>query len=192
MAQRLRDAAASLHAERIPLNDLAAAHGNAALGTVLVLLAAPCLLPVAGVGTALGLGLLAVAMTLWRGDAQVALPARVAALELPLHWARRVLQLLARFYNHAGRHARQRMTAVADRAQRSPWLAAKIAMMAALIILPIPFGNVLPALALMLLGLGLAFRDGVLVLVGAATGGLALLSTSALAFAAWHWGSSVW
>ena len=64
--------------------------------------------------------------------------------------------------------------------------------MAALIILPIPFGNVLPALALMLLGLGLAFRDGVLVLVGAATGGLALLSTSALAFAAWHWGSSVW
>ena len=57
--------------------------------------------------------------------------------------------------------------------------------MAVLIILPIPFGNVLPALALMLLGLGLAYRDGVAVLLAIGTAAAALLYTATLGLAAW-------
>jgi hypothetical protein len=38
--------------------------------------------------------------------------------------------------------------------------------MAFIVVMPIPFGNVLPALALMLIGLGLVFRDGVAVVLG--------------------------
>jgi len=45
------------------LSHLAAVHGPAAQGTLLVLLAAPCLLPMPGVGSVLGIGLALLALT---------------------------------------------------------------------------------------------------------------------------------
>ena len=61
--------------------------------------------------------------------------------------------------------------------------------MAAIVVMLIPFGNVLPALALMLIGLGLVFRDGVAVVLGLMMAGLALLDTAGLMLAAWVWGT---
>lgn len=52
--ERLRDAAAALDGERVALSTLADLHGPAAQGTLLVLLAAPCMLPMPGVGGVLG------------------------------------------------------------------------------------------------------------------------------------------
>jgi hypothetical protein len=66
-------------------------------------------------------------------------------------------------------------------------MAPGVALMGALIFLPIPLGNVLPAIAVVLLGLGLVFRDGIAVLAGAATGLAAIGYTMALAFGAWAW-----
>ncbi len=61
--------------------------------------------------------------------------------------------------------------------------------MAAILVMPIPFGNVLPALALMLIGLGLVFRDGVAVILGLLMSGVALVATTGLLLMAWIWGS---
>jgi len=58
-----------------------------------------------------------------------------------------------------------------------------------MIVLPIPFGNLLPVLATMLIGLGLVIRDGVAVLLGLETAGLALVVTASLLLMAWAWGS---
>ena len=44
--ERLRTAATGLQSDRVSLAEMAAAHGPAAQGTLLVLMAAPCLLPV--------------------------------------------------------------------------------------------------------------------------------------------------
>lgn len=60
--------------------------------------------------------------------------------------------------------------------------------MAVIVLLPIPFGNVLPALAMMLIGLGLVFRDGVAIVLGLTTAGLALLMTAGLVSMVWVWG----
>ena len=38
--------------------------------------------------------------------------------------------------------------------------------MAGIVVMPIPFGNLLPAVALVFIGLGLVFRDGVAVILG--------------------------
>ena len=46
---------------------MAQAPGPEAHGTLLLLLAMPCLLPVPGVGTVLGLGMAALAAAIWRG-----------------------------------------------------------------------------------------------------------------------------
>ena len=107
IVQRLRDAAAAIQEERVSMRAMAQAHGPEALGTLL-LLAMPCLLPVPGVGTVLGLGEAALAVAMWRRHCAPCLPQRVAELELPRHWAQRVLVGLASASALAGRHARAR------------------------------------------------------------------------------------
>jgi hypothetical protein len=61
--------------------------------------------------------------------------------------------------------------------------------MAAIVVMPIPFGNVLPALGLMFIGLGLVLRDGAAVVVGLLMCGVALVATTGLLLMAWVWGS---
>jgi len=188
IAQRLRETAAALSEERVSMQTLAQAHGPAAHGTLLLLMAGPCLLPVPGVGTVLGFGMAALAAAMWRGHASACLPRRVAELQLSRHWAQRVLRMLASAYAVAGRFARARLSHFASAGRRS-WTAAAIGLMAFIVVLPIPLGNLLPALAMMLIGLGLVFRDGVAVALGLITAGLALFVTAGLMLMAWVWGS---
>jgi hypothetical protein len=190
LAVRLSAAADTLTDERVPLRTLADAHGAAAQGSLLVLLAVPCVLPVAGVGTVLGLGLIALAWAIWRGDATCALPARVAALTLSREAARNVLRRLAQVHAAAAKLSRERLPHLAGPGMRA-WLGAKAGLMALLIVLPIPFGNLLPALSLLLLGLGLAFRDGLAVLLSTAVATLAVAFTGGLGWLVWQHGPDV-
>ncbi|MCR5868038.1 MULTISPECIES: exopolysaccharide biosynthesis protein [Aquincola] len=184
LAQRLRHAAAELPGEGVSLQWLAQAHGPAAQGSLLVLLAVPCLLPVPGSGTVVGMGICALAAALWRGRGAMALPQRVGGFQLSQRWAARVLRLLAAAYALAGLLSRPRLSHLAT-GHPHGLLAALVGVMAVIIVLPIPFGNVLPALALMLLGIGLVFHDGVAVLLGWLMSALALLGTTALFIGAW-------
>lgn len=188
IVQRLRDAAAAIQDERVSMRAMAQAHGPEAQGTLLLLLAMPCLLPVPGVGTVLGLGMAALAVAMWRGHCTPYLPRRVAELELPRHWAQRVLVGLASAYALAGRHARTRMNHLAISGRRSA-TALAVGLMAAIVVMPIPFGNLLPAVALVFIGLGLVFRDGVAVMLGLLMSGVALVATTGLLLMAWVWGS---
>ncbi len=188
IVQRLRDAAAAIQDERVSMRAMAQAHGPEAQGTVLLLLAMPCLLPVPGVGTVLGLGMAALAVAMWRGHGAPCLPQRVASLELPRHWAQRVLVGLASVYALAGRYARARLSHLAMSGRRSA-TALAVGLMAAIVVLPIPFGNLLPAVALVLIGLGLVFRDGLAVILGLLMSGVALVATTGLLLVAWVWGS---
>jgi hypothetical protein len=187
IVQRLRDAAAAIREERVSMRAMAQAHGPEAHGTLLLLLAMPCLLPVPGVGTVLGLGMAALAVAMWRGHGAPCLPQRVAELELPRHWAQRVLEGLASAYAMAGRHARTRLGHVAGPNWRSA-IAVVVGLMASIVVMPIPFGNLLPSLALMLIGVGLVFRDGVAVILGLLMSGVALAATTGLVLMAAVWG----
>lgn len=187
IVQRLREVAANLQEERVSMQAMAQAHGPEAHGTMLLLLAMPCLLPVPGVGTVLGLGMAALALAMWRGHCASCLPPRVAELELPRHWAQRVLFGLASAYALAGRHARARLSHLAVSGRRSA-TALAVGLMACIVVMPIPFGNLLPAVALVLIGLGLVFRDGVAVILGLLMSGLAVVATAGLLLMAWTWG----
>jgi hypothetical protein len=185
---RLSRVASTLGEESVSLDELARLHGPALQGSLLVLVAAPCALPIPGVGNVLGVTLILMALAIWHGRDFSELPTRVAALRLSAHWARRVLQMLALFHALAGRWSRRRLCRLTELRTRS-WLAWKIGLMGAVIFLPIPFGNVLPALAVSVLGLGVAHRDGAAVLLSAV---LALASVAyAIALVAgvglWLW-----
>ena len=130
----------------------------------------------------------ALAVTMWRGHGAPCLPQRVAELELPRLWAQRVLVGLASAYALAGRHARPRLSHLATSGRRSA-TALALGLMAVIIVMPIPFGNLLPAVALVFLGLGLVFRDGIAVMLGLLVSGVGLVATTGLLLVAWIWGS---
>ncbi|MGY0196202.1 exopolysaccharide biosynthesis protein [Leptothrix sp. BB-4] len=182
ISQRLREAAESLSTERVSVATLADAHGPALHGSLLLLMAVPSLLPVPGAGTVMGLGIAALALAMLQGRDDAPLPRRVAELEMSQHWARRVLGLMATIYGLAERWSCERLAHLAP-VRPTAWLALVLAVMAAILVLPIPFGNILPALAVATIGLGLAFRDGLVVVVGTVMAGLTLLLTSAALFA---------
>lgn len=185
---RLRSAAAALEGERVALRQLAEAHGPAAQGTLLVLTALPCMLPIPGTGTVLGWGLVLLALAMLRGHDFTRLPEKVGNFQMPLPAARRTLNLAATFYGAASRLARERLSHLTGPGHRW-WAALLVALMAVLIVLPIPFGNVLPSLAVILFGLGLAFRDGLAMLAGAVMSAAAVAFAVGLGAGAWALGS---
>ena len=188
IVRRLVRAARTLPADRVSMQTLSQAHGHAANGTLLLLMAVPCVLPVPGVGTVLGLGMIALAAAMWRGHSFERLPGRVAQLQMSRPWAQRVLKALASAYVVAGRFARARLSHLASPERRSV-IAIAIWLMAVIVVMPIPFGNVLPALALVLIGLGLVFRDGMAVILGLVMAGLAMFITAGALLLAWTWGA---
>ncbi len=190
LAGRLRAAAQRWHGQPVSLRRIASLHGRSAHGALLVLLAVPCLLPLPGAGTVLSFGIAAFAWMMWRGRARLVLPWRVGRMRLPPEPARRTLNALAWLYARAGRFSRARLCAMAHHRQRW-WMAPVVALMSLLIFLPIPFGNVLPALALALLGVGLMFRDGVVVLAGVSVGALAVIAMALLGLATFEIGSTL-
>ncbi len=195
IALRLRTAAQEGSATlRLSLQELLHLHGEGSGAVLLMLMALLSTLPVAGAGTVLSLGIFALAWAWLRGRDSLHLPERLAGLQLNALWTRRCLHSLAWTYERAERWLHPRWTALCHTRTRF-WWALWIALMAVLIFLPLPLGNVLPGTSLMLLSLGWLFRDGLALLLSAATGAAGVgyaLSVGHLALAAWqHIGASL-
>ena len=165
---------------RLNLAELLQLHGDSSTAVVLMLMALLTVVPVAGAGTVLSVGILAIAWGWARGHDAMDLPSRLGALSLNERWSGRCLHGLAWMYERANRWLRPRWSIWSHGATRWGW-GAWIALMGAVIFLPLPLGNVLPSLSLILLSLGWMFRDGLALLVSALTGVAALAYTASLA-----------
>lgn len=188
IASSLRDAAhKGAQGERLSLRELLRLHGEGSGAVLLMLLSLLSTVPIAGAGTVLSLGIFALAWAWLRGRDSLHLPEALARLTLNETWTRRCLHALAWTYERAERWLSPRWPALSHARARF-WWALWIALMAALIFLPLPLGNVLPGTSLMLLSLGWLFRDGLALLLSAATGAAGVgyaISVGHLAFAAW-------
>lgn len=152
----------------------------------MVLMAAPCLLPLPGIGNLMGAAMIGLAGLLWRGSADLGLPPRMAAYRLSPVNAQRLRRLLQLVEQVSARWARQRWPGwTHDRWIR--WNAPAVALMGAIIFLPIPLGNVLPSLSVMLIGVGSSVRDGAALLLGWLLGLAAVAYTALLGAGAWTW-----
>lgn len=180
--QPFRDAAQ--RGDGISVAELLALHGRATLPALLLVVSVLSSLPVAGLGTVLSLAMLAIA---WRWPARASADAgagagtspspmaRVQHLRLPPPGARRCLLLFARLYDIAGGLLRRRWQLLRHPRTAPVWRL-WIAAMALLVLLPMPLGNVLPCLSLVILALGWIYRDGLALLLSLACG------TAAVAF----------
>lgn len=134
-------------------------------------------LPVAGMSTFLAIPLILVAGHMAIFGATRGFPASVTRRPLPGRIVTAVAAGGASFLKQLERVSRPRLLVLAH---QNRLLALMCLLLALVIALPIPFGNLPPALCVLLIALGMVQRDGLLVAVGIGgalliLGGLALL-----------------
>ncbi len=161
--------------ERIYLGSLITLFGNRAFGALIFIFAVPVALPIAvpGISAILGAPLLFLTWQLLRGRPQPWLPSMIRNRSLKrVDFTRMLGKTLPSIRWLEGLVS-----------PRFSWLTGPLAeqiigglafLLSVILFLPIPFGNMLPALAIAILALAILERDGIAVIIGTLVGFLAI------------------
>jgi hypothetical protein len=160
------DAIAGSKRKTVSVQDVLEAFGDRAFGALLFVFAAPVALPMPpGVSAILGAPLLFITAQLMVGRRTLWLPRALADRTMTRADFVALMGKLSPYLTWLERRLKPRFTYLYN-----PWLdrlTGLICLVLAIIVfLPIPFGNMLPALAISAFGLGVAERDGVVGLFG--------------------------
>lgn len=178
----LQAMAADTSRERISVSDLLEALGDRALAAMLIVFALPNVPPMPpGTSALLGAPLvfLAAQMAL---DLKPWLPTVVASRSMSRSDFATLVRRISPWMVRAERLMRPRATLLASGPMESV-VGALCLLLSIMILLPIPLGNMLPALAICLLALGILERDGLWVLAGIAASVAATVLVSGVVFA---------
>lgn len=180
--------AESFTSERVSIHNIMESLGHRSFGFVLFLFAIPNSLPIIGipgVSTITGLPILFVAIQMALGYKRVYLPKWIMESSVPTTDFQGVMKKMTPWLERLEKLTKPRLSfLVAGSAER--WLGAFCALLAFLLILPIPLGNLLPALGILFVSMGLIERDGVCVLVGLVIGVLSWFVLGGLVIVAIH------
>lgn len=165
--------AAGAAGARVELDSVLRAMGDRAFGAMLFVFALPNVLPTPPGAGILGLPLVVLSLQLATGRLPW-LPATIRRRSLDGAWFAGFVGRAVPLLERGERVLRPRLgLLLRPAAERAlGWLCL---LLSVLLFLPIPFGNMLPALAIAVIALGLLERDGLWILCGAALGAAALL-----------------
>lgn len=168
--------------ERISIGDLLAALGDRALAALLFVFAVPNVLPVPpGTSTILGAPLVFLAAQLAFGR-QPWLPAIIAERTMTRADFAGLVRRISPWLTRAERLLRPRAIALTQPPME--YLVGLVCLLLAVVlVLPVPLGNMLPALAISLLALGILERDGLWILAGLVAAALSAVVVSGVVFA---------
>ena len=173
LSQRLREMAGSADAERVSIADLLLALQDRALAALLLLFALPNVLPtLPGASALLGAPLLFLAAQLCLGR-PAWLPGFIGRRSISRAQFEALLARATPWLDRAEQLLRPRLSVLASAPAQNA-IGAVCLLLSLIIFLPIPLGNMLPALAICLMALGLLGRDGWCVLAGLFTAVTAL------------------
>jgi len=168
----LLDFAENFRSERVRVRDITASLGQRSFGFILLIFALPNSLPIIGipgVSTITGLPMLFVAAQMALGHQRVYLPRWIADSSLATTDFQALIRKVSPWLQRIEKLMTPRITFLTlGNAER--WLGGFCVLLAFLLALPIPLGNLLPALGILFIALGLIESDGVCVLVGIAIG----------------------
>lgn len=170
-SELLREFALSLSGERVSIGDIVAALGDRGLGVLIAIFALPNILPsTVPFGNVLtGIPPLIFAVHLALGVDRLILPGFIARRSIRTTSMKALVPRVAGVLSWFERLLEPRLPGVT--AVRSERLIGIICIVLAVVsTLPIPFGHNLPALGLVLIGLGLIERDGLAIIFGSAIG----------------------
>ena len=168
---------------RISVGDLLVALQDRALAALILVFAATNVLPTPpGTSTVLGIPLLFLTAQLAVGREAPWLPRWIAERSLDRRDFAAVMERLGPWLARAERLFRPRLGAL-TRGPAKHLLGVVCLLLSGVLILPIPLGNMLPALAISLFALALLERDGVAVFLGFAVAAGAFAVVSGILFA---------
>jgi hypothetical protein len=175
-SQLLRDFVASQIEPRVSIGALRDALDDRGFGVLLFVFAFPNLLPhnIPLVSAVLGLPLVLLAAQLTYGRHKPWFPSWLADRSFPRLGFTAIVMHALPYLERAERLLKPRLTGLLT------WTGERLIGVALLVLaialtLPIPFGNLLPALAIAIVGLALVEKDGVAVLVGLVIGAASLV-----------------
>lgn len=153
--------------ERISIGDLLAALGDRALGALLFIFAFPNVLPMPpGTSAVLGAPLIFLAAQL-AFNLKPWLPSIIAKRSMSREDFQTLIRRMGPWLERAEKMLRPRVSGLALPPMEYA-LGLICLLLAVVVVLPIPLGNMLPALAISMLALGVLERDGYWVLAGLA------------------------
>ncbi len=168
--------------DRIAIRDLLDTLGDRALAALLFVFAVPNAVPVPpGTSTILGAPLIFLAAQLALGR-RPWLPAVIADRSMTRADFAALIRRIGPWLARAERLLRPRVVALASPPME--YLVGLVCLLLAVVlVLPVPLGNMLPALAISLLALGIMERDGLWILAGLATAVASAVVVSGVVFA---------
>jgi hypothetical protein len=170
-SQLLRAFAENLTAERVSLAEIDRGLGDRGLGVLMAIFAVPNIFPsTVPFGNVLtGIPMILLAAHLLLGWRQLVLPRALADRSIGAATLKSLAPKLAAVLARVEPLLKPRLAAVSSPAAER--LIGVIALLLSILsALPIPFGHMVPALALMVIGLGLIEHDGAAILLGAGLG----------------------
>jgi len=188
---RLR--AHATEAGSVSLDELMSAMGRSSIAFAILILSLPALTPIPGpFGFVFGSCLAIVSLQIIAGFRRIWLPQflgrrQISGGTIDL-MVRYTAPMVARMETLLRKNRMRHFAG--PRAQA--FLGVPVLLLAIAVALPIPFGNLLPVAALVMIALGLMERDGLVAILGVAMGVVALGATGGLVYAAaWGLGSIV-
>jgi hypothetical protein len=175
---RVLSACASQPGQSIPLSTLMQALGGRAHAMAMLILVLPetIPLPTPSIAAVLGVPLMLIAGHLMLFGEARSLPRRVEGLSIPVSLLRALVRTLGPLLSWVEKVSRPRWS---ELARRERLAGAACLYLAVVLVLPLPFVNMVPAVCLALIALGVVQRDGIAMALGiAGTTGL----TAALAY----------
>lgn len=172
LSSLLLDTAAQFETERVKVRDITETLGHRSFGFILLMFAIPNSLPIVGipgVSAVTGLPMLLVAVQMMLNHKRVYLPRWIADSSVATSDFRRIIEKVAPWLKRFEKLLRPRID-ILTRGNADRWLGAVCALLAFFLILPIPFGNLIPGLGILFIALGLIERDGICVLIGLGLG----------------------
>lgn len=153
-------------AKKVSVADILEAFGDRAFGALMFVFAAPLVLPMPpGVSAILGAPLAFITAQWMLGRRTLWLPKAVLNRTMSMNDFRSLTGKLAPYLERIERRLRPRLTFMYNRVGDRV-IGAVCFLLAIIVFLPIPFGNMLPSFAIAAFAIGGAERDGVAAIIG--------------------------
>lgn len=166
-----------LKQDQSTMRDILIALDDRAVALILLVFSIPAIVPTPGIpaGMVFGSALAFIGLQMVFGAKRIRLPAGLSNLKIKSAQLERAVARIVPHLEAVEQRLRPRIyTLSTSLAARGIGLV--VLLMAVFIALPIPFGNTLPGLAILILALGLSQRDGVVILAGL---GFAIIAAAA-------------
>ena len=178
--------------ERVTFREILTELKHRALGFALLIFALPCCLPMPpGIPTICGIAIVIIAVNLIAARPRLWLPSAIADKSVSRADLRRIVERVGPYLERLEKICKPRLPIVTD-AVGKVLIGVVILALGFIMILPIPFlGNMPPGFAATVIAIGMAERDGLVVLIGtlvsAAAIAVASVATGATIMAVYHY-----